>query len=70
MKSVVIVGGGPVGLALSPILVRCGVSALIPGARHAPTPREEPQTITWMPKGLELLDLPGLGTTSHAWGGD
>ena len=68
MESVVLVGGGPVGLALSPVLVRCGASALIPGAREAPTSRDKPQTITWMHKGLEQLDLPGRGTPSHVGG--
>ena len=68
MESVVLVGGGPVGLALSPVLVRCGALALIPGAREAPTSRDKPQTITWMHKGLEQLDLPGRGTPSHVGG--
>jgi 2-polyprenyl-6-methoxyphenol hydroxylase-like FAD-dependent oxidoreductase len=33
MEPVVIVGSGPVGLALSLVLVRCGVPALILEAR-------------------------------------
>ena len=61
MEPIVIVGGGPVGLALSLVLARYGVSALILEAREAPTPRDESRAITWMPKGLELLDLLGLG---------
>ena len=70
MKAVVIVGGGPLGLALSPVLVRCGASALIPEAREAPKPPDKPQTLTWIHKGLELLDLPSRGTPSRVWGGD
>ena len=61
MERVVIVGGGPVGLALSLILARYEVPTLILEAREAPTPRNESRAITWMPKGLELLDLLGLG---------
>ena len=61
MKPVVIVGGGPVGLTLSLILARCGVPALVLEAREAPTPRDESRAITWMPRGLELLDWLELG---------
>ena len=60
MERVTIVGGGPVGLALSLVLARYGVPALIVEARKEPTPRDESRAITWMPKGLELLDLLGL----------
>ena len=69
MKPVVMVGGGPVGLAL--VLVRYWAAALIPEARDAPTPRDESRAITWMPKELDLLGLGGdfvrvgVRSTSH-----
>ncbi len=31
------------------------------GARKVPTPRDESRAITWMPKGLELLDRLEIG---------
>ena len=58
---VIVVGGGPVGLALSVVLARYGVPTLILEAREEPTPPEESRAITWMPKGLELLDWLELG---------
>ncbi len=58
---VAIVGGGPVGLTLSLVLARYGVPALVLEAREAPTPPDESRAITWMPKGLEVLDWLGLG---------
>ncbi len=61
MERVTIVGGGPVGLALSLVLARYGMPALVLEARETPTPRDESRAITWMPKGLELLDLLDLG---------
>ena len=61
MEPVVIVGGGPVGLALSFVLARYAVPALVLEAREEPTPRDESRAITWMPKGLELLDWFELG---------
>ena len=61
MKPVVIVGGGPVGLTVSLVLARYGVPTLVLEAREGPTPRDESRAITWMPKGLELLDWLGLG---------
>jgi 2-polyprenyl-6-methoxyphenol hydroxylase-like FAD-dependent oxidoreductase len=61
MEPVVIVGGGPVGLTLSLVLARYGVPALILEAREEPTPSDESRAITWMPKGLELLDWLELG---------
>ena len=60
-ERVVIVGGGPVGLTLAFVLARYGVSALVLEARESPTPRDESRAITWMPKGLELLDWLELG---------
>ena len=61
MEPVVIVGGGPVGITLSLILARYGVATLVLEAREAPTPRDESRAITWMSKGLELLDWLELG---------
>ena len=60
-ERVAIVGGGPVGLTLSLVLARYGVPALVLEARGAPTPRDESRAITWMPRGLELLDWLELG---------
>jgi 2-polyprenyl-6-methoxyphenol hydroxylase-like FAD-dependent oxidoreductase len=60
-ERVAIVGGGPVGLTLSLVLARFGVPALLLEARGTPTSRDESRAITWMPKGLELLDWLGLG---------
>ena len=60
MECIAIVGGGPVGLTLSLVLARCGAQALVLEARQSPTPRDESRAITWMPKGLELLDWLGL----------
>ena len=60
-ERVAVVGSGPVGLALSLILARYGVSTLVLETRETPTPRDESRAITWMPKGLELLDWLGLG---------
>jgi len=56
MEPAVIVGGGPVGLTLSLVLARYGVPTLVLEARKTPTPPDESRAITWMPKGLELLD--------------
>src|SRR3712207_1319473 len=61
MEPIVIVGGGPVGLTLSLVLARYQVSALVLEAREEPTSRDESRAITWMPKGLELLDWLELG---------
>jgi 2-polyprenyl-6-methoxyphenol hydroxylase-like FAD-dependent oxidoreductase len=67
-ERVVIVGGGPVGLTLSLVLARYGAPALVLEARKTPTPRDESRAITWMPKGLELLDWLELGEGFHRLG--
>jgi 2-polyprenyl-6-methoxyphenol hydroxylase-like FAD-dependent oxidoreductase len=64
MEPAAIVGGGPVGLTLSLVLAQYGVPALVlegHAARKVPTPRDESRAITWMPKGLELLDRLEIG---------
>src|SRR4028119_1367159 len=61
MEPAVIVGGGPVGLTLSLVLARYGVPTIVLEARKTPTPPDESRAITWMPKGLELLDWLELG---------
>jgi 2-polyprenyl-6-methoxyphenol hydroxylase-like FAD-dependent oxidoreductase len=65
---VLIAGGGPVGLALSLVLARYGVPSLVLEARAAPTPPDESRAITWMPRGLELLDWLGLSESFRARG--
>src|SRR5829696_150989 len=56
MAEVAVAGGGPVGLALSVTLARCGVAVTVFEQRSTPTPLEESRAITWMPGGLEFLD--------------
>src|SRR4028119_1400871 len=68
MEPAVIVGGGPVGLTLSLVLARCGVPTLVLEARKTPTPLDESRAITWMPKGLELLDWLELGESFDGLG--
>jgi 2-polyprenyl-6-methoxyphenol hydroxylase-like FAD-dependent oxidoreductase len=60
MEPVLIVGGGPVGLALAVVLARYKVASLVLEERDAPTPRDESRAITWMPRGLDFLDWLGL----------
>ncbi|EHB68252.1 FAD-dependent oxidoreductase [Paenibacillus lactis] len=62
-QRIAIVGGGPVGLALSVILARYNVPTVILESRSQPTPRHESRAIVWMPRGLELLEWLGLKTT-------
>lgn len=57
---VLIVGAGPVGLALAAVLAKSGVSSTIVEKRSAPTSRDQSRAIVWMPKGLELLQSLGL----------
>ena len=45
MRPAVIVGCGPLGLALSLVLARYGMCALNLEAREAHTPRDEPRII-------------------------
>src|SRR5919199_148114 len=65
---VLIVGAGPVGLALSLVLARLGVPSLVLESRIEPTPRDESRAITWMPRGLDLLDWLGLTARFQAAG--
>lgn len=57
---IVIIGGGPVGLALSVALARYGVPSLVVERRLAPTSIDESRAIIWMPKGIEFLEWIGL----------
>jgi 2-polyprenyl-6-methoxyphenol hydroxylase-like FAD-dependent oxidoreductase len=57
---VLIVGGGPVGLALSLALARLGVPSTILEARLDPTPARETRALTWMPRGIEFLEWLGV----------
>lgn len=59
-KRIAIVGGGPVGLALSLILAKYDVPSVIFEVRDQPTLREESRAITWMPRGLEFMEWIGL----------
>lgn len=65
-ERIVIVGGGPVGLALSLILARYGVPSVVLESRSEPTPKHESRAIVWMPRGLELLEWLGLRKTFDA----
>lgn len=60
MEPMLIVGGGPVGLALALVLARHEVPSIILETRDRPTSRDESRAITWMPRGLEFLDWLGL----------
>lgn len=59
-KGVLIVGGGPVGLALSLVLSKYKVSSLILEAREDSTSKDESRAITWMPRGIEFLKSLGI----------
>ncbi len=59
-KPIMIVGAGPVGLALSVALATSGIRSLIFEARRVPTDRDQSRAITWMPKGLMFLEELGL----------
>lgn len=52
---VIIVGAGPVGLALALNLARKNIASLVLEKRLEPTPENESRAIVWMPKGLEWL---------------
>ncbi len=67
-NKVIIVGGGPVGLTLSLVLARYNVSSLILEKREEATPLDESRAITWMPRGLELLNWLGIYHTFHKKG--
>jgi 2-polyprenyl-6-methoxyphenol hydroxylase-like FAD-dependent oxidoreductase len=60
LDRVCIVGGGPVGLALSLTLAKYKVPSIILESREHPTPKDQSRAITWMPRGLEFLDWLGI----------
>lgn len=60
MQPILIVGGGPVGLALALVLARYEVPSIVLEERDEPTPRDESRAITWVPRGLDFLDWLGL----------
>ncbi|MFC0682616.1 FAD-dependent oxidoreductase [Lysobacter korlensis] len=57
---VVVVGGGPVGLATAALLGRLGHEVILAERRHAPTGLDESRAITWMPEGLLFADHMGI----------
>lgn len=59
-KGVLIVGGGPVGLALSLVLSKYKIPSLILEAKEDPTSKDESRAITWMPRGMEFLEWLGI----------
>lgn len=59
-QKIAIVGGGPVGLALSIVLAKYNVPSVIFELRGNPTLRTESRAITWMPRGLEFAEWIGL----------
>jgi 2-polyprenyl-6-methoxyphenol hydroxylase-like FAD-dependent oxidoreductase len=63
---VLIVGAGPVGLALGTFLGAQGVESCIVDVRPGPTDRDESRAITWMPEGLLAADQLGVTETLRA----
>jgi len=63
---VVIAGGGPVGLALSLLLGRAGISSHIVERRPRSTARDESRAITWMPEGLLAAEQMGVAQALRA----
>jgi 2-polyprenyl-6-methoxyphenol hydroxylase-like FAD-dependent oxidoreductase len=59
-SDVLVVGAGPVGLALAGFLGRRGLSCTVVETRPARTPRDESRAITWMPEGLLAADELGV----------
>src|SRR5829696_4106308 len=57
---VLIVGAGPVGLAVATLLGRAGRDVLVVESRLATTPVDESRAITWMPEGLLFADELGI----------
>jgi 2-polyprenyl-6-methoxyphenol hydroxylase-like FAD-dependent oxidoreductase len=64
-SDVLIVGAGPVGLALAGLLGRHGVTSTIVESRLSRTPRDESRAITWMPEGLLAADELGITDELH-----
>jgi 2-polyprenyl-6-methoxyphenol hydroxylase-like FAD-dependent oxidoreductase len=60
MSRVLIVGGGPVGLALAVILARYRVPSVVLDAAGSPPPADQSGAFAWLPPGLDLLDWLGL----------
>lgn len=60
INKVIIIGGGPVGLTLSIALSRYGIPSIVLEARDKATSPDESRAITWMPRGLELLEWLGI----------
>ncbi len=59
-SNVLIVGGGPVGLALAVALSQYQVSSTIIEKRAGPTTLAESRAIVWAPKGIEFLQWLGV----------
>ncbi|MEK7571683.1 MAG: NAD(P)/FAD-dependent oxidoreductase [Patescibacteria group bacterium] len=59
-NQIVIVGAGPVGLALSLVLAKYHIPSTLYESRIQPTPENESRAIVIMPKGLEFLTWLGI----------
>lgn len=57
---ILVVGGGPVGLATAALLGRVGHEVIVADRRRAATDPDESRAITWMPEGLLLADRLGI----------
>ncbi len=59
-SDILIVGAGPVGLALAGFLGQRGVTTTVVESRSGRTPADESRAITWMPEGLLAADELGI----------